>query len=128
MHIDTAYIKKIRKYLLKWYQNHHHRLPWRETDNPYRIWVSEVINHGFIHSIYTFDPNNIPIEFSAPVPDVDIRKHPKLKDKRPTSVGQEGSESQSGHWPENGEPIPYEDRKIYPGEGVILAEDDDLPR
>ncbi|MDH4012260.1 MAG: VOC family protein, partial [Desulfobacterales bacterium] len=29
------------------------------------IWVSEVIDHGFIHSIYTFDPNNIPIEFSA---------------------------------------------------------------
>jgi len=31
------------------------------------FWVSEVINHGFIHSIYSFDPNNIPIEFSAPV-------------------------------------------------------------
>ena len=31
------------------------------------FWVSEVIDHGFIHSIYAFDPNNIPIEFSAPV-------------------------------------------------------------
>jgi catechol 2,3-dioxygenase-like lactoylglutathione lyase family enzyme len=91
------------------------------------IWVSEVIDHGFIHSIYTFDPNNIPIEFSAPVPDVDIRKHPKFRDKKPTSVALEGSEPQSGHWPENVDPILDEDRKIYPGEGMILAEDDDLP-
>ena len=91
------------------------------------IWVSEVINHGFIHSIYTFDPNNIPIEFSAPVPDVDIKKHPKLRDKEPTSVALEGSEPQSGHWPENGDSILDEDRKIYPGEGMILAEDGDLP-
>ena len=37
------------------------------------MWVSEVIDHGFIHSIYAFDPNNIPIEFSAPVAQVDIR-------------------------------------------------------
>jgi len=91
------------------------------------IWVSDVINHGFIHSIYTFDPNNVPIEFSAPVPDVDIRKHPKFRDKQPTSVAKEGSEPQPGHWPENGETTPFEDRKIYPGEGMILAEDDDLP-
>jgi hypothetical protein len=27
------------------------------------FWVSELIDHGFIHSIYTFDPNHIPIEF-----------------------------------------------------------------
>ena len=36
------------------------------------IWVSEVVDHGFIHSIYAFDPNRIPIEFSAPVPGVDM--------------------------------------------------------
>ena len=92
------------------------------------IWVSEVIDHGFIHSIYTFDPNNIPIEFSAPVPDVDVRKHPKFRDIKPTSVAHEGSEPQSGHWLENVEPTPHKDRKIYPGEGMILTEDDDLPR
>ena len=43
MQLDSAYIETIRKYLLKWYQNHHRKLPWRETDNPYRIWVSEVM-------------------------------------------------------------------------------------
>jgi catechol 2,3-dioxygenase-like lactoylglutathione lyase family enzyme len=47
------------------------------------IWVSEVIDHGFILSIYTFDPNNIPIEFSTPIEGVDIRKHPEMKDRHP---------------------------------------------
>ena len=37
------------------------------------VWVSEVVDHGFIHSIYAFDPNGIAIEFSAPVPGVDVR-------------------------------------------------------
>ena len=42
---------------------------WEVKDRPEaaEIWVFEVIDHGFIHSIYAFDPNNIPIEFSAPV-------------------------------------------------------------
>jgi hypothetical protein len=81
---------------------------------------------GFIHSIYAFDPNNIPIEFSAPVPGVDIRKHPKMKDKKPTAVAQEGPEPQPGHWPEGTKPTPHEERMVYPGEGIILAEDDDV--
>jgi catechol 2,3-dioxygenase-like lactoylglutathione lyase family enzyme len=90
-----------------------------------KIWVSVVINHGFIHSIYTFDPNNVPIEFSAAVPGVDIRNHPKMRDKNSTAVAREGPESQPGHWPENIKPTPHEDRMVYPGEGMILAEDDD---
>jgi A/G-specific adenine glycosylase len=32
-----------RKLLIEWYRRHHRRLPWRETDDPYRIWVSEVM-------------------------------------------------------------------------------------
>jgi len=81
------------------------------------------LNHGFIHSIYTFDPNNIPIEFSAPVPGVDIRKHPKMKDKVPTPVAREGPDPQPGHWPELTNPTPQKERLVYPGEGMILAED-----
>jgi catechol 2,3-dioxygenase-like lactoylglutathione lyase family enzyme len=90
------------------------------------FWVSEVMNHGFIHSIYAFDPNNIPVEFSAPVPDVNIRQHPKMKDKKPSAVAQEGSESQPGQWPEVTEPTPHEDRMVYPGEGMILVEAGDV--
>ena len=88
------------------------------------FWVSEIINHGFIHSIYSFDPNNIPIEFSAPVKEVDIRRNPKMKDKKPSGVGREGPEPQPGHWPEVSKPTPQEDRMVYPGEGMILSGDE----
>jgi catechol 2,3-dioxygenase-like lactoylglutathione lyase family enzyme len=87
------------------------------------IWVSEVIDHGFIHSIYAFDPNNIPIEFSAPVPEVNIRRTPKMRDKKPSSVALEGPEPQPGHWPGVERATPEEDRMIYPGEGTVLAGD-----
>ena len=35
--------KLIRHHLLKWYATHRRRLPWRETSDPYAIWVSEVM-------------------------------------------------------------------------------------
>lgn len=84
------------------------------------IWVSEIVDHGFIHSIYTFDPNHIPIEFSSPVPEVNIRKKPRMMDKKPTPIAQEGPEPQAGHWPEVKNPTPKEDREVYPGEGLIF--------
>ena len=36
-------IDQTRKLLIEWYRRHQRRLPWRETDDPYRIWVSEVM-------------------------------------------------------------------------------------
>lgn len=42
------------------------------------FWVSDVINHGFIHSIYAYDPNGIPIEFSHNVEGVDVRRKPQI--------------------------------------------------
>ncbi|MBN1932441.1 MAG: A/G-specific adenine glycosylase [Desulfobacterales bacterium] len=33
----------IRTQLIKWYLEDHRQLPWRETDDPYKIWVSEVM-------------------------------------------------------------------------------------
>lgn len=86
-------------------------------------WVSEIIDHGFIHSIYAFDPNNIPIEFSWPVEKVDLRQRPCMADKYPSPLALEGSEPRPGRWPECGEgcgaPHP-----VYPGEGRILLEAD----
>ncbi len=29
--------------LLKWYTTHHRKLPWRQTRDPYKIWISEVM-------------------------------------------------------------------------------------
>lgn len=86
------------------------------------IWVSEVIDHGFIHSVYAFDPNNIPIEFSAPVAGIDIRKHPRMKDRNPSPVALEGVDPQTGRWPEVKKTTPLEDRDIFPGEGMILSD------
>ena len=29
--------------LIQWYHRHHRDLPWRHTQDPYRIWLSEII-------------------------------------------------------------------------------------
>jgi len=86
------------------------------------FWVSEMIDHGFIYSIYSFDPNNIPVEFSYCIPGVDIRKYPKMKDPTPSPLANEGAEPQKNRWPEIGEPVLDIEKEIYPGEGVILRE------
>ena len=85
-----------------------------------QMWVSEVIDHGFIHSIYAFDPNNIAIEFSAPVDQVEIRKQPQMLDPQPSPTALEGSEPLPGHWPEPLRNSAETDRAIYPGEGKIF--------
>jgi len=92
------------------------------------FWVSEVIDHGFIHSIYAFDPNNIPIEFSAPVPGVDIRQTPVMKDRYPSKTALEGPEPQAGKWPAPVSAIPESWRLVFPGEGLALAEISDKKR
>jgi len=84
------------------------------------IWVSDVIDHGFIHSIYAFDPNGIAIEFSTDVAAVDLRKHPKLIDSHPNPIALEGPDPQPGHWPPPEPPPPPAERAVYPGEGEQL--------
>ncbi len=81
------------------------------------IWVSEVIDHGFIHSIYTFDPNGIPIEFSWNVEGVDIRRNPVMKDSKPSSVAEEGPQPRYDKWPAVTKPTPVAERSVYPGQG-----------
>ena len=86
------------------------------------FWVSEVIDHGFIHSVYSFDPNNIAIEFSAPVSNLDIGKKPRLKDRHPVKTALEGPEPQLEKWPQVKEPIPEEEKLVFPGEGTVFRE------
>jgi catechol 2,3-dioxygenase-like lactoylglutathione lyase family enzyme len=81
---------------------------------------SPVIDHGFIHSIYAFDPNGIPIEFSCVVPGVDIRRQPVMRDTGPSEIAREGSEARPGIWPAVQTPTPPERRKVYPGVGSEL--------
>jgi catechol 2,3-dioxygenase-like lactoylglutathione lyase family enzyme len=80
------------------------------------IWVSEVIDNGFIHSIFSFDPNGIPIEFAWNVEGTDIRKVPVMLDPPPTEIAGEGSEPKEGEWPPVEKPVLKEDRKTYPGQ------------
>ncbi len=88
------------------------------------FWVSEIIDHGFIHSIYSFDPNNIPIEFSWNVPGMDIRRGPRMMDVSPSAVTLEGPEPQPGKWPAPGLSPPDDmDTTVYPGEGQIFLKE-----
>jgi catechol 2,3-dioxygenase-like lactoylglutathione lyase family enzyme len=81
---------------------------------------SDVINHGFIHSIYAFDPNGIPIEFSWNVEGIDIRRNPKMADSAPTALAREGADAQPGRWPPVDKPTAPSERRIYPGAGSEL--------
>lgn len=82
--------------------------------------VSDMIDHGFIHSIYSFDPNGIPIEFSVLVPGRDVRKNPVIVDRAPSKVTLEGPEPLPDKWPRVKTPTPASMRKIYRGAGSEL--------
>lgn len=82
--------------------------------------VSDVIDHGFIHSIYAHDPNGIPIEFSHNVAGIDIRRSPQMKDEAPSAATLEGPEQQPDIWPKPEGPIPASERIVYPGAGSEL--------
>lgn len=41
--LDTKWKQQFRRRLLKWYSVHERDLPWRRSQNPYRVWVSEVM-------------------------------------------------------------------------------------
>ena len=84
------------------------------------FWVSEIINHGFIHSLYSFDPNGIAVEFSSSVAGKDIRKEPRMIDTAPSAVTLEGPEPHFDRWPAVTTPTPPEERKIRPGAGSEL--------
>lgn len=43
MSVQNQRIADFRRRLLLWYKNHHRKLPWRETHDPYKIWVSEIM-------------------------------------------------------------------------------------
>ena len=81
---------------------------------------SDVIDHGFIHSIYAFDPNGIPIEFSWTVEGRSIHVDPVMGDREPTALAEEGPEPQPDRWPKVNRPTPFAQRRIYPGAGSEL--------
>ncbi len=86
------------------------------------IFVSEVIDQGFIHSIYTYDPNGIAVEISYCLPEMDIRKQPVMADPSPALAIAEGLSPVVDAFPAVPRPTPLEERKVYPGEGKLLRQ------
>jgi catechol 2,3-dioxygenase-like lactoylglutathione lyase family enzyme len=84
------------------------------------IWVSEVIDHGFVHSIYTFDPNGIPVEFSILCGACNIRDNPVFTDKCPCEATGEGPEPNPNAWPCVKNPTKKEEQKVYEGDFFFL--------
>jgi catechol 2,3-dioxygenase-like lactoylglutathione lyase family enzyme len=84
------------------------------------FYASDAIDHGFIHSIYAYDPNGIPIEFSHNVESINVRKNPQMRDRMPSQAAKEGPESNKDKWPVVQRPTPPEDRVVYPGAGSEL--------
>jgi len=84
------------------------------------FYVSDMIDHGFIHSIYAYDPNGIPIEFSHNVEGVDVRKNPQMRDREPSRITLEGAEPRWEKWPKVKRLTPVSERVVYPGAGSEL--------
>ncbi len=82
--------------------------------------VSDMIDHGFIHSIYAHDPNGIPIEFSHNVEGINIRKEPQMRDQSPSQLALEGAEPKMERWPGVKRPTPPSERIVSPGAGSEL--------
>ena len=79
------------------------------------FWVSEAVDQGFVHSIYTFDPNGVPVEFSVAVAKSDPRTVARFADRDPGAVALEGAEPQPGVWPGPERSATADERRVYPG-------------
>ena len=40
---DLGWRRRVRSRVLKWYDQHGRTLPWRESKDPYQIWISEIM-------------------------------------------------------------------------------------
>lgn len=63
--------------------------------------VSDVVDHGYLNSIYTFDPNGIPLEFNWLSIPLDFEQHPVLADKNPSKTISQSTSPVPGRWPES---------------------------
>jgi catechol 2,3-dioxygenase-like lactoylglutathione lyase family enzyme len=87
------------------------------------VWVTEVMDNGFIHSMFSTDPNNIQLEFCYRIGEVNLSEDPKMIDPESSEITREGVEPQPVKWPESEHPTPANKRIIYPGVLKKLVED-----
>ena len=43
IHLNSRALRTFQSRLLAWFRAHHRELPWRESRDPYRIWVAEIM-------------------------------------------------------------------------------------
>ncbi|MEJ1397352.1 MAG: CBS domain-containing protein [Candidatus Sedimenticola sp. (ex Thyasira tokunagai)] len=80
------------------------------------FFCSDAIDHGCFISIYSYDPNGIPIEFSCDISGLDLFWNPVMQDLAATSEFLTEPNPLPGQWPRP-DPVPLEDRMVVPGEG-----------
>ncbi len=78
--------------------------------------ISDIVDHGLLRSLYTYDPNGIPLEFSWPVPEHKLVSNPRFMDRSPSIAMLAGSDPVPHAWPDP-DPVPEDERHITPGEG-----------
>jgi A/G-specific adenine glycosylase len=64
--MNKAEINNFRRDLIRWYLKNYRDLPWRKTDNPYHIWVSEVmLQQTQVNTVLSYYPKFVQ-RFSSP--------------------------------------------------------------
>jgi catechol 2,3-dioxygenase-like lactoylglutathione lyase family enzyme len=90
------------------------------------VWVTEALDNGFIHSIFSTDPNGIQLEFCYGINKRDIRNKYRMKDPMPSDAAKEGPGPFPEKWPGVEERTTENERKVYPGELKQLFEGEDI--
>ena len=78
--------------------------------------MTDVVDHGLCKSVYTFDPNGVPVEFLCATEGADVCTGPLFNDPEPVDTVKEGADPVPGHWPEP-ETIPEDERIVIAGAG-----------
>ena len=84
------------------------------------IKVHGAVDHGFIWSVYFFDPNNIPLEASWEC--LELISAPAIEDDVTLKVALEGAEPQLGFWPEVTCPTLDSEMTASSGNGLPMRE------
>ena len=80
--------------------------------------VHGAVDHGFIWSIYFYDPNNIPLEASWEC--LEIIDAPAIEDDNPLDIAAEGANPQPGHWPQVVGPTLEDEMTATSGNGLPM--------
>ena len=78
--------------------------------------ITDAIDHGFLTSVYTHDPNGIALEFTVRRPGREPVENPVLAEARPTAEAREGPPPRPDRWPPP-DPLTEDEKVIHAGVG-----------